>query len=73
MNLLVMLVDRDSSVGIAARYWLNGLGIKPPGGNIFHARPASCTVGTGSFPGVKQPERGVDYPLLSGAEVANEM
>jgi len=24
--------------------------------------PASYTMGTGSFPGVKQPERGVDHP-----------
>jgi len=27
------------------------------------AHPASCTMGTGSFPGVKRPGRGVDYPL----------
>jgi len=26
------------------------------------AHPASCTMGTGSFPGVKWPERGVDHP-----------
>ena len=26
------------------------------------AYPASCTVGTVSFPGVKQPGRGVDHP-----------
>ena len=25
--------------------------------------PASCTMGTGSFPGVKRPGRGVDHPL----------
>jgi len=24
--------------------------------------PASCTMGTGSFPGVKRPGRGVDHP-----------
>ena len=29
------------------------------------AQPASCTVGTGSFPGVKRPGRGADpHPLL---------
>jgi hypothetical protein len=28
------------------------------------AQPASCTMGTGSFPGVKQPGRGADQPLL---------
>ena len=33
------------------------------------AHPASCTVGTGSFPGVKRPGRGVDYPTPSSAEV----
>ena len=26
------------------------------------AHPASCTIGTGSFPEVKQPGRGADYP-----------
>jgi len=33
------------------------------------AHPASYTVGTGCFPGVKRPGRGVDYPSLSSAEV----
>jgi hypothetical protein len=33
------------------------------------AYPASCTMGTGSFPGVKRPGRGADYPSLSSAEV----
>jgi hypothetical protein len=28
------------------------------------AHPASCKVGTGSFPGVKRPGRGADHPLL---------
>jgi hypothetical protein len=26
------------------------------------AHPASCTIDTGSFPGVKRSERGVDHP-----------
>jgi len=30
--------------------------------------PASCTMGTGTFPRVKRPERGLDQPLLSSAE-----
>jgi hypothetical protein len=34
--------------------------------------PASCTMGTGSFPGVKRPERGADYPPPSSAEVKKE-
>jgi hypothetical protein len=33
------------------------------------AHPASYTMGTGSFPGVKQPRRGVDHPTTSSAEV----
>jgi len=30
---------------------------------------ASCAMGTGTFPRVKRPERGLDQPLLSSAEV----
>jgi len=33
------------------------------------AHPASYTVGTGSFPGVKRPGPGVDHPPPSSAEV----
>jgi len=33
------------------------------------AHPASCTMGTGSFPGVKRPGRCVDNPRTSSAEV----
>ena len=33
------------------------------------AHPASCTVGTGLFPGVKWPGRGVNHPSTSSAEV----
>jgi hypothetical protein len=33
------------------------------------AYPASCTMGTGSFPGVKRPGCGVDHPSLTSAEV----
>jgi len=32
------------------------------------AHSASYTMGTGSFPEVKRPERGVDYPRPSRAE-----
>jgi hypothetical protein len=28
------------------------------------AHPSSCTMGTGSFPGVKRPDRGADHPPL---------
>ena len=61
---------RDSSVGIATRYGLDGPGIESLWGAIFSApvqtgpgaHPTSCTMGTGSFPGVKRPGRGVDPP-----------
>jgi hypothetical protein len=36
------------------------------------AHPAPCTVGTGSFPGVKRPRRGADQPPPSSAEVKKE-
>jgi hypothetical protein len=33
------------------------------------AHPASYTMGTGSFPGVKRPGRGADHPPPTSAEV----
>jgi hypothetical protein len=62
-----------SSVGIATDYGLDGLGIESRWGARFSApvqtdpgaHPASCTMGTGSFLGVKRPGRGVNTPLLS--------
>ena len=70
-------VGRDSSVGIATRYGLNSPGIESRWEARFSvpvqtgpgAHPASCTMGTGSFPGVKQPGRGVDYLPQSIVEV----
>ena len=61
---------RDGSVGIATRYGLDGPRIESRWGAIFSApvqtgpgaHPASCTVGTGSFPGVKRPGCGADHP-----------
>jgi hypothetical protein len=52
---------RDSVVGIPTRYGLEGPGIESPWGARFSApiqtgpgaHPASCTMGTGYFPGVK--------------------
>ena len=63
-----------SSVGIATGYGLDGLGIESRWGARFSATvqtgpgayPASCTMGTGPFPGVKS-GRGVTltpHPLL---------
>jgi len=68
------LVGRNSSVGIATGYGLDGPGIESRWGARFSApvqtvpgtHPASCTMGTRSFPGVKS-GRGVTltpHPLL---------
>ena len=64
---------RDSLVGIATRYGLDGPSIESRcvcvGGRVsapvqttLGAHPAYCTICTGSFPGVKRPGRGVDQP-----------
>jgi hypothetical protein len=36
------------------------------------AHPSSCTMRTGSFPGVKRPERDADRPPPSSAEVKKD-
>ena len=67
---------RDSSVGIATRYGLDGPRIESrwegrfsaPVQTVSGALPASYAVGTGSFPGVKWPGRGIDHPPPSRAE-----
>jgi hypothetical protein len=64
----------DISVGIATRYGLDGPGIESrlearfsvPVQAGLGAHPASYTVGTGSFPGIKRPARGFDHPLNLG-------
>jgi len=61
---------RLSSVGIATRYGLDGPGIEfrlvarfsAPVQTGPGANPASCTMGTGSFPGVKRQRHVVDHP-----------
>jgi hypothetical protein len=61
---------RDSSLGIVTGYRLGGLGIESRRGARFSppvqtgpgAHPAFYTIGTGSFPGVKRPGRGVEHP-----------
>jgi len=35
----------------------------------LRAHPASCTTGSGSFQGLERPGIGVEYQLISGAEV----
>ena len=74
---LLMWMGRDSSVGIATCYGLDCPGIESQWGRDFPhlsiptlgAHPASYTVGTVSFPGVKRPGRGVDHPPPSSAKV----
>jgi len=72
-------VGRDSSVGIATRYGLDGPGIESRcgEGEIFRTRP-DRPWGPPSllydgyrlfFPGVKRPGRDVDHPPSSSAEV----
>ena len=68
---IVIIVGRNSAVGIATRYGMGGPGIESRWGVRFSApvqtdpgaHRASYTIGTGSFPGVKWPGRGVDHPL----------
>ena len=64
---------RDSVVGTATRYGLEGPWIESRlGGARFSApgaHPAFYSMCTGTFPGVKRPGRGVDYPPPSSAQV----
>ena len=70
-------VGRDSSASIATRYELDGPGFESQCGARFSApvqtgpgaHPDSYTMGTGSFPGVQRPGRGVDRPPPCSAEV----
>jgi hypothetical protein len=63
-------IRQDSSVGIGNRYELDGPAIESWCGARFSApiqtgpgaHPASYTMGTESFIGVKRPGRGVDHP-----------
>jgi hypothetical protein len=57
---------RDSSVGIATRYELDGSGIESLGGEIFRTRPdrpwGPLTMGSGCFLVLKRPGRVADPP-----------
>ena len=76
-SVLVIYVGRDSADGILTRYELDGPGIEFRWGARFSApvqsgpgaHPAYYTMGTGSFPGVKRPGRGVDHPPPYSAEI----
>jgi hypothetical protein len=72
-----VMVGRDSSDGIATRYGLGGPGIESRWGarlsapfqTDLGAHPASYTMGTGFFPGVKRPGCGVDHLPPFTAEI----
>jgi len=63
-------MDRDSAVGVATRYGLDGPGVESrwrmrfsaPVQSSLGAYQVSYTMGTGPFPRVKWPGRGVDHP-----------
>ena len=70
--IIIDVRDRDSSVGIATRYGLDGPGIESQWGRDFllQSRPALGPNGYwATFPGVKRPGRGVDHPHQSSAKV----
>jgi hypothetical protein len=65
-----------TAVGITTPYELDGPGIESRWERVFHTRPdrpwgppSLCTMGTGSFQGVKRPGRGDDHPPSSSARV----
>ena len=60
MHIYEYICGPGSSIGIETDYGLDGPGSNPGGDEIFPsvrtspgAQPVSCTMGTGSFPGVK--------------------
>ena len=71
--LVTTISCRDSSVGIATRYGLDGPGIESRWGARFStpvrtspgAHPAPYTMGIGSFPGGKRPGHDADLPPQS--------
>jgi len=66
----VKVVGRDSVVGIATRYGLDGpRRFSTPVQTDPGVHPASYIMGTGSFLGVKRPGLGVDHPPPPIAEV----
>jgi hypothetical protein len=74
---LISVRERDITVCITTGYGLDGPGIESRWGRDFShtsrtalgPHPVSCTVGTGSLPGVKRPGRDADHTPPSSAEV----
>jgi hypothetical protein len=71
-NIIVWVGIALSVLRLATDWTIRGS--NPGGGEIFRrgTYPASCTMGTGSFPGVKRSGRGADQTPPSSAEVTNE-
>jgi hypothetical protein len=66
-------VSRDSAVGVAIRYRLDGTKASDPVQSGLRANPASYRTGAGWFAGIKRPGFGVDHPSPSSAEVKERM
>jgi hypothetical protein len=72
-----IVLGRDSSVGIATELWAGRYGdriqvearFSAPFQTCPEAHPASYTMGTGTFQGVKRQRRVIDRPPPSIAEV----
>jgi len=70
-------VARVRAVGIATRYRVNGPGIESQCGQSFPQQSKTalaptqplCTLGAGSFSGIKWPRRGIYHPPSSSTEV----
>ena len=77
VNIVLETADENHSVGIATRYGLDGPGIESRCGEFFITRPDGprgphsllYNAYRFSFPVVKRPGRGVDYPTTSIGEV----
>jgi len=64
-----VIVCRESAVGVATNFGLDGPDIESRWGRFSvpvqngpGAHPASCKMGTGSFPGLKRAGRGFEHP-----------
>jgi len=53
---------QDSADGVATHYGLVGARFSAPVQTGPGAHPTPFTMGTGPFPGIKQPGRGIDHP-----------
>ena len=77
-DVLLSIAIEEARVCLATRYRLDGPGVVSRWGVRFSAsvqtgpggaHPVHSTMGTGSFPGVMRPGRGVDHPPQFSAEV----